>query len=88
MTAVGFCRPSDVSQALGVSTSTVERWVDEGVLPARKTVGGHRRTLRADVLRLLASLLIQMILKHQSLGGLPRRGGFGRGWRVRAKAAR
>ena len=38
---------------LGVGTTSVKRWADEGTLPCVKTAGGHRRFRRSDVMALL-----------------------------------
>lgn len=40
--------PQDLARAMGVSTSTVKRWADQGLFPVRRTEGGHRRIPRED----------------------------------------
>jgi MerR family transcriptional regulator, light-induced transcriptional regulator len=51
--------PKELAAAIGVSESTVKRWVDDGVIPASKTVGGHRRIALNDA--------VQYIRQHQPL---------------------
>jgi excisionase family DNA binding protein len=46
---------AEVARRLGVSTPTVQRWVDAGHLKAWKTVGGHRRIDALSAERLFAA---------------------------------
>lgn len=40
---------TDVAKYLGVTSSTVKRWADAGLLESQRTAGGHRRFERAAV---------------------------------------
>ena len=48
-----YLSPIEVACALGVSESTVKRWVDTQRLTACRTAGGHRRILAGDVVELV-----------------------------------
>jgi excisionase family DNA binding protein len=42
--------PHDLAAALGVSESSLKRWIDAGRIRASRTEGGHRRVALADAL--------------------------------------
>lgn len=48
-----FCTTREAATLLGVSVGTVQLWVENGLLQAWKTAGGHRRVLRDSVNSLL-----------------------------------
>jgi excisionase family DNA binding protein len=39
----------EAAELLGVHSSTVRNWADQGVLPVHRTQGGHRRFLRKEI---------------------------------------
>ncbi len=48
-----FCTTREVAEMLNISVGTVQLWVENGMLRAWKTPGGHRRVARESVEKLL-----------------------------------
>jgi excisionase family DNA binding protein len=46
--------PAEVAEQFGVDVRTVARWEHDGRLTAIRTLGGHRRYVRSEVVALLA----------------------------------
>jgi excisionase family DNA binding protein len=49
-----FYTSREAAKKLGVSTTTIQLWVESGILPAWKTAGGHRRIPSEAVEAILA----------------------------------
>ena len=45
--------PKELASVIGVSESSVKRWIDQGRLSAQRTGGGHRRISTTDALRFI-----------------------------------
>ncbi len=50
-TGATLLSPRDLAMAMGVSESSLKRWVDEGRITASRTAGGHRRIELSEALR-------------------------------------
>ncbi|MBX3396119.1 MAG: helix-turn-helix domain-containing protein [Phycisphaerae bacterium] len=61
--------PKDLAYAIGVSESSIKRWVDDGLIVATKTSGGHRRIAIDEVLRFIRQS--QTPIVHPDVLGLP-----------------
>lgn len=49
-----FATAAEAARRMGVATSTVTRWIEQGKLPVHhRTLGGHYRILITDVERLV-----------------------------------
>ncbi len=65
-----YCSTSQAAKLLGVSLGTVQNMVEEGVLDAWKTSGGHRRIKRESVQALIAKRGSAQVSPAQSEAGL------------------
>jgi excisionase family DNA binding protein len=51
-----FLLPAEAARLLGVATSTLRRWAEEGKLHSGVTIGGHRRYRESEISRLAQGL--------------------------------
>ena len=53
--------PKELALAIGVSESSLKRWVDEGAIQAGRTSGGHRRITLAEAVRFIRETGIPIV---------------------------
>jgi len=53
MDYVRLLSPRELADALGVSESSLKRWVDAGKITAARTEGGHRRIALQEAVRFI-----------------------------------
>ena len=68
--------PRELAQVIGVSESSIKRWVDEGLIGVMRTAGGHRRILVREALRFIRARGLRVlrpdVLGLPELNDLPR----------------
>jgi excisionase family DNA binding protein len=57
-----FLLPSEAARLLGVATSTLRRWAEEGKIHSGTTIGGHRRYRESEISRLAQGLGLEDVI--------------------------
>lgn len=66
-----FLSPKDLARAVGVSESSVKRWVDHGRIRAHRTAGGHRRIAVDEAVQFVREARMPLVRPELlGLGGL------------------
>jgi methanogenic corrinoid protein MtbC1 len=77
--------PRDLGRAIGISESSVKRWIDDGVIEASRTAGGHRRIAATEAIRFVRSSRSPLV--HPDVLGLDEVAAVGRRRLVAGKEA-
>jgi excisionase family DNA binding protein len=59
-----FLLPSEAARLLGVATSTLRRWAEEGKIHSGTTIGGHRRYREREITRLAQGLGLEEVVAN------------------------